>query len=90
MYQGLKGKTVILVDDGVATGATVKAAYLFLKKMGPERVVVATPVAPENFSTRGFDELVIFHKAVEMSSISRFYNEFPQLEDEEIKKILLQ
>lgn len=84
----IKNKTILLVDDGIATGATVKAAYLFLKTLKYKKIVVSAPVAPENFSERGFDEVVIFHKDPELVSVSRFYKEFPQVTDLEAKKLL--
>ncbi len=87
-FQKISGHVAILVDDGIATGATIKAGALFMKTLLPEKVIAAVPVAPLDFSSAGFDEVVIYHRDPQMSAISRFYKDFPQLEDEDVKKLL--
>jgi len=83
----LKNKVVILVDDGVATGSTVKAALLFVKSLKPHKIILATPIAPDDFENPGFDEVVIIHRDPSFSSVSQFYKEFPQIKDDEVGKI---
>ncbi len=87
-YDMLSGKTVILVDDGVATGATMKAAALFVKGEGAKVVIVAVPVAFDELDLKGIDKVLILHKDPHLSSVSQFYAEFPQIEDAEVKKLL--
>ena len=79
---------MILVDDGIATGATMKAAVLFLKTKGPKKIVAASPVGPADFDEAGFDRIIIYHRDPYLSAISRFYQSFPQVEDEQIKTLL--
>ena len=87
-YLMIKNKAVVLVDDGIATGSTSRAARLFLKSIGAKKIILAAPVAPTDFDERGFDEVIILHKDPYLSAISQFYESFPQVEDEEVNKIL--
>lgn len=89
-FNKLKNSYIILVDDGIATGSSVKAALLFLKSKKPKKIFLAVPVAPADFEEKGFDKVFILHKDPFLSSVSQFYHHFPQVEDEEIKKILQQ
>lgn len=84
----LKSKLVILVDDGIATGSTVKVAALYLKSKKPKLIFLAVPVAPSDFDTRGFDKVFILNKDPHFSAVSKFYERFPQVEDAEVVKIL--
>lgn len=86
-FKTIKNKTVILVDDGIATGATVKAALIFLKSQGPKKIILAVPVTPTDFKNPGFDEIIILHCDPSFSAVSQFYQNFPQIEDEEIFSI---
>ena len=87
----LAGRTVVIVDDGVATGLTAQAAAAAVQRQRPRRVIVAVPVAPataiSEFAARG---LVL--EAVETPSpfeaVGRFYDSFPAVEDEEVKALL--
>lgn len=90
-YPSLKNKRVILVDDGVATGATVLTACKSLKKMKAKEVVLVTPViAKDTFLNikRYFDNVFFLEKPEEFYAVGEFYREFPQVEDEEVIKIL--
>jgi putative phosphoribosyl transferase len=85
------GKTVILVDDGLATGATMKAAIKSIKAAGAKRIVVAVPVSPPNT----FEEIkALVNEAVTLatpayfSAVGQFYEEFYPTEDEEVVKLL--
>lgn len=87
----LKGKTAIIVDDGIATGLTVKSAIRYAKKMGAQKVVVASPVAPQETVDdlkKEADEVRILEMPAFFFAIGQFYESFPQVEDEEVVKIL--
>lgn len=88
-YNVLKNKTVILTDDGIATGSTIKAAHLFIKTKKPKKIILAVPVAPTDFDSRGLDKTIILHQDSFFSSVSQFYDDFPQVEDEEVKRLLI-
>jgi predicted phosphoribosyltransferase len=84
-------KTVILTDDGIATGATIRVAIAALRKMNPARIVVAAGVAPlSTYLTLASeaDEVVCLLTPREFRAVGEFYSNFPQLTDEEVCKIL--
>lgn len=86
-----KGKTVLVIDDGAATGATLLGAIRWLKKKNAATIVAAVPVAPsevERMLRPHVDKLVITHLPVEFSAVGQFYKEFPQVEDEEVVELL--
>ncbi len=87
-FKKIKNKVVVLVDDGIATGSTVKAAALFLKSQKIKRLILASPVAPTGFNSNKFNQIIIFHRDPFLSAISQYYESFPQVEDEEIKRLL--
>ncbi len=83
----LKGQTVILVDDGIATGATFYASLDAILKSEAARVVAAVPVAPPRIVTELkalVDEVVVLHTSGWFFGIGQFYERFPQIEDEEV------
>lgn len=87
----IKNKTVILVDDGVATGATVIAAQKALQKMGAVKVILAVPViSKETFNNikRYFDSAVVLSIEEEFYAVGQFYRDFPQVSDNEVIRIL--
>lgn len=87
----VKGKSVILVDDGVATGATAIAASLILAKLGTQKIILATPVISKrtkNELKKYFDKIVAVETPNDFQAVGEFYQEFPQVEDEEVKKLL--
>jgi putative phosphoribosyl transferase len=80
-------RTVIVVDDGIATGATVRAAIAGLRQRGAGRIVIATPVAPPDTVTelRGeADEVVCLEQPEDFGAIGFYYRDFRQLSDEEV------
>jgi putative phosphoribosyl transferase len=83
----VSGRTVILVDDGAATGTTMKAAVRALKRRSPREVVVALPVAPletvEELA-READKVVCLSQPPHFHALSYHYSKFPQLTDEEV------
>jgi putative phosphoribosyl transferase len=90
-YPQLGGKVVIIVDDGIATGSSVGAAVMSVKKRGPKKVVVATPVAPastvELLSEDG-TRVVCLETPADFLAIGEFYSDFEQVEDSEVRQIL--
>lgn len=82
----LKGKTVLLVDDGIATGATLFATIQLCKKQNPKKLVVAAPIcAPETLeAVRALaDETIVLEIPEDFRSVSQGYASFPSLSDEE-------
>jgi putative phosphoribosyl transferase len=87
----VQGRCVILVDDGLATGATMRSAIRAIRQQQPARVVVAVPVAPvETIEAlrREADEVVCLVTPEPFWAIGRFYLDFPQTSDEEVKALL--
>lgn len=87
----LAGKTVIIVDDGVATGATMKAAIQAVKEEGPARVVAALPVASEEAEQsikKMVDEWICLQTPPEFMAIGSYYEDFEQVSDEEVIELL--
>lgn len=87
----LSGKIVILVDDGVATGATMRVAIKALRGFEPQKLVVAVPVAPPDtceILSREVDELVCPLRPSPFHAISLWYEDFPQVSDETVERIL--
>lgn len=86
----LKNKIVILADDGIATGFTTRAAIEYIKSQKPKKIILAVPVAPADFASeiKKEVEFICLHSTNLFFSISQFYGNFPQLEDEEVKKYL--
>lgn len=87
--QNLRNKIVILADDGIATGFTAMATISYIRSQKPKKIILAVPVAPADFAgkIKGF-EFACLHSTNLFFSISQFYDSFPQLEDEEVKKYL--
>jgi putative phosphoribosyl transferase len=84
-------KCVVLVDDGVATGATMRAAIAALRQQNPARVIVAVPVAPPDTVEilRGeADEVICLARPEPFMAISRWYTDFAQVSEEEVKQLL--
>jgi putative phosphoribosyl transferase len=87
----IAGRTVILVDDGLATGSTMRAAVAALRLQGPARLVVAVPVsAPATCAelAREVDEIVCGATPEPFLSVGRFYDDFAQTSDEEVTERL--
>lgn len=86
----IKGKTVIIIDDGMATGATMQVAAQSLRHAGAGYIVVAIPVAPEDACLvleQYADELICLERPSSFSSVGEWYQEFNQVSDEEVIKI---
>ena len=87
----VEGKTVILVDDGLATGSTMRAAALAVRRLSPARVVVAVPVAAEE-TCREFedvvDEIICEVTPRPFHAVGLWYDDFSQTSDEEVREFL--
>ena len=84
----LKNKIVIVVDDGLATGYTLLAAIKYVKSKNPKKVIVAVPVAAQDSFEKVkkmADELICLEVPGFFFAVGSFYQEFSQLEDEEVR-----
>ncbi len=97
LYRGVSGplpvagKTVILADDGAATGQTMLVAIDLLRRQGARKIVAALPVAPRStveLLTKRADEMVCLLVPDDFTAISRFYADFSQVSDEEALRFL--
>jgi putative phosphoribosyl transferase len=87
----VRGKTVILVDDGLATGSTMRAAAAALKAQYPERLVIAVPVAPQETCQsllHDADDVVCATVPEPFFSVGNWYEDFSQTTDEEVRELL--
>lgn len=83
----LAGRTAIIVDDGLATGIDARAACRVARARGAGRVVLAVPVAPDDWRSRlagEADLLIAVEEAVDFMAVGQFYEEFPQTSDAEV------
>jgi putative phosphoribosyl transferase len=87
----VRGRTVILVDDGLATGSTMRAAVAALRQQGPARIVIAVPVAAPSTCEdlrQEVDEVVCFATPEPFMAVGRFYDDFSQTTDDEVRRLL--
>ena len=87
----LRDRVVVLVDDGLATGATMEAAVRAIRRQQPRLLVVAAPVASEAAATRlapWVDRMVFGAVPQRFQAVSPWYRHFPQCEDEEVRTLL--
>ena len=90
-FPDVGGKTVILVDDGLATGSTMRAAVAALRQEGPARIVVAVPVAaPETCDAFGdiADEIICAETPEPFHAVGLWYEDFSQTTDDEVHDLL--
>ena len=88
----LKDKKVIIVDDGIATGATAICASIYSKKQGAKEIILVAPViGKDTFKNikKYFDRIIFLKIANNLTSVSQFYKYFPQITDEEVLSFLL-
>ncbi len=86
----LKDKTVVLVDDGIATGATVFVALDWIKKQKPKEIVVAIPVGPRETIEKlsKLATVVVLDAPVVFGAVGEFYDSFDQVEDYQVAEIM--
>jgi putative phosphoribosyl transferase len=87
----LDGKVILLVDDGLATGATAEAAAISLRQQNAKKILIAAPVASTNAVerlSRVVDEVVVLLEEFDFQAVGQFYAEFSQTTDEEVIALL--
>lgn len=91
-FPPLHGRTVIVVDDGIATGASVRAALAVVRAQKPGRLVLAAPVAQRSVAEELaplVDEIICVLTPDDLFAISAWYEHFPQLTDREVQALLV-
>ena len=91
LFPELRGRTVILVDDGLATGSTMRAAAAALRSMGAARLVAAVPVAPKESCAalrETVDDVVCATMPDRFMAVGEWYEDFSQTSDEEVSELL--
>jgi predicted phosphoribosyltransferase len=89
-FPNLRGRIVIVVDDGLATGSSMRAAVGALRQSGPKRIVIAVPVAAPDTarSLREEADVVCLSTPAEFQAVSTWYEDFSQISDEEVRSLL--
>ena len=87
----LEGKTVVLADDGIATGATMFVAVRWVKKQKPKQIIVAIPVGPKETIEKLkdiADKVVVLYTPSFFNAVGEFYRDFDQVDDYEVQEIM--
>lgn len=87
----LNGKTIILVDDGLATGVTARVAAQYVRSKGAQKIILAVPIAPDatvQSHPPEFDDIVCFQQSSTLLAVSQFYIDFTQVTDQEVIDIM--
>jgi predicted phosphoribosyltransferase len=89
----IKNKTIILVDDGAATGATLVVSARWIRKMNPKRIIIAIPVAPNEtveLLKNEVDQVVtiLIPPTSNFTSVAQFYDNFEEITDDKVVKIM--
>ena len=87
----MKDKKVIIIDDGLATGATAVAAAKFLRTLHPKELILAVPVGPSDVGRdveESYDRIICPHALANLRGVGLWYDNFDQVEDEEVLEIL--
>lgn len=93
VFSDLIGKKVILIDDGIATGATIRSAIIALKKLSVKKIIIAVPVAPDSTLselTPLVNEVVCLYSASIFHGVGQFYTDFSQTNDDEVIHLLFE
>lgn len=88
----IRGKNIIIVDDGIATGQTLAASIQMIRRQMPERIILAVPVAPDatcRWLKPMVDELIVLRTPTHFSGVGAYYEDFSQVEDAEVAELLL-
>lgn len=91
MQYNLENKIIVIVDDGIATGATILVAALWVKKQKPKKVIIAVPVGSKDSIQKLkkiADEVVVLHAPDFFNAVGEFYKDFEQVEDESVLEIM--
>ncbi len=83
----LKGQTVIIADDGIATGVTMHAAIRYIRKQKPAKIILAVPVGvPQTIRKleKEVEEVICLHLPISMMAVGQFYVDFGQVTDQEV------
>ena len=89
----LQDKTIILVDDGIATGATIFAAIKWIRNQKPKEIIIAVPVGPKDTIEKlrkeeGVDKVVVLNCPLQFHAVGQFYREFSQVDDDTVTQIM--
>lgn len=87
----IKGKTIILIDDGIATGFTTLIAVRYLKRQKARKIILAAPVAPPDSAAKlrkEVDEFICLSEPLDFGAVGQFYQTFDQVSDQEAREIL--
>lgn len=87
----LAGKTILLVDDGLATGVTARVAAQYVRSKGAQKIILAVPIAPDatvQSHPPEFDDIICFQQSPTLLAISQFYLDFSQVTDQEVLDIM--
>lgn len=91
-YNILEDKIVVLVDDGIATGATILASAKWIKdKHNCKQLIIAVPLAPREILedlNRAADEVMVLYTPEPFGAVGRFYHDFNQVSDDEVKEMM--
>jgi predicted phosphoribosyltransferase len=86
----VEGKSIIIIDDGLATGQTILLTIKSLREQNPKEIIVAVPVSSKEAAdliSQEADKLITLTVPDDFVAVGQYYNEFPQVEEEEVKKI---
>lgn len=89
--RSLRGQTAVIVDDGIATGATAKAACNVARLQGAKRVVLAVPSAPSRWIEANSDiadEIIAYDTSLDLGSVGAYYDHFSQVDDDTVARLL--
>lgn len=87
----IENKVVIVIDDGLATGATAQAAIMSVKSQKPKKVILAVPVAPKETAIKlssNADEVIVLDIPENFYAVGQFYTVFNQTNDDEVIKVM--
>lgn len=87
----MRGRTIILVDDGIATGSTMRAAIEALRKSKAAHIVVATPTIAQSTADemeRDVDQLIAVMRPMDFAGVGQWYENFSQTSDGEVRRLL--